>query len=100
MSEVRGGSQEELPRIQGQQRPGEATLRPRSRAARRRCPVSEVTGCREKPPRPKAGGVTLRSHPEPEARGGSWEKPPMPEARAGGREEHPKERWLHRCRRA
>ena len=100
LSEVRGGSQEELPRIQGQQRPGEATLRPRSRAARRRCPVAEVTGCREKPPRPKAGGVTLRSHPEPEARGGSWEEPPMPEARAGSREEQPKQWWLRRHRRA
>ena len=62
--------------------------------------MSEVTGCQEKPPRPEAGGVTLRSHPEPEARGGSWEKPPTPEARAGGREEHPEERWLRRCRRA
>ena len=44
--------------------------------------------------------MTLRSHPEPEARGGSWEEPPTPKARAEGREEHPKERWLHRCRRA
>ena len=99
-SEVRGGGREELPLVPGQWRPGGDNLRPRSGAAERRYPASEVRGGREKPPRPKAGGVTLRSHHEPEARGGSWEKPPTPEARAGGREEHPEERWLHRCRRA
>ena len=67
MSEVRGGSREELSRVQGQGQLGEATSHPRP------------------------GVVTLRSHPEPKARGGSWEEPLMPEARAGGREEHPEE---------
>ena len=76
MSEVRGGSREELSRVQGQGQPGEATSHPRP------------------------GVVTLRSHPEPKARGGSWEEPPTPEARAGVLEEHLEERWLHRCRRA
>ena len=52
MSEVSSSSREELPRVRGQGRPGEATSRPRP------------------------GVVTLGSHPEPEARGGSWEEPP------------------------
>ena len=50
-SEFSGG-REELPRVQGQWRPGEATSHPRP------------------------GSVTLRSHPEPEARAGSWEEQP------------------------
>ena len=58
MSEVRGGSREELSRVQGQGQLGEATSHPRP------------------------GVVTLRSHPEPKARGGSWEEPSLPEARA------------------
>ena len=50
-SEFSGG-REELPRVQGQWRPGEATSHPRP------------------------GSVTLRSHPEPEARAGSREEQP------------------------
>ena len=75
-SKLRSGGRDELPLVQGQWQPGEATscLRP--------------------------GAVTLRSHPEPEARGGSWEEPPMPDARAGGWEEQPDEPWLCRPRRA
>ena len=71
-----------------QERLGGVTPRPRSVAAARRHPTSEVRG------------MTLRSHPEPEARGGSWEEPPTPEAWACGREEQPEEQWLRRCRRA
>ena len=75
-SEV-SGSREETPRVRGSGQPGEATSRPRPRAA---------AGRRHLCPRP--GAVTLRSHPKLKARGGSWE-------------EHPKEeRWLRRCRRA
>ena len=54
MSEVSSSSREELPRVRGQGRPGEATSHPRP------------------------GAVTLRSHPEPEARGCSWEEPVHP----------------------
>ena len=74
MSEVRGGW-EELPRVRGQRRwPRGATLHPRSVAARRRHPASEVRAAAE------------RSYPGSEVR--------------GGREEHPEERWLHRHRKA
>ena len=52
MSEVSSSSREELPRVRGQGRPGEATSRPRP------------------------GAVTLRSHPEPEARAGGCEEHP------------------------
>ena len=67
MSEVRGGW-EELPRIRGQWRwPRGATLHPRSVAARRRYPVSEVKGGDpEEPPRARGQGRQLgRSHPRP-----------------------------------
>ena len=60
------GGQVETPHVRGQERPGEATSRPR------------------------LGAVTLRSHPEPQTRGSSWEEPPTPEARAGGQEEQPR----------
>ena len=69
------------------QQPGGATPRPRSVAAGRRHPASELR---------EAG----RRHLTLEARGGSWEEPPTPEARAGGWEEQPEERWLRRHRRA
>ena len=74
-SEVSGG-REELPHVQRQGQPREATWRLRP------------------------GAVTLRSHPEPKARAGSWEEPPTPEARSGGREEQPEEWWLRGRRRA
>ena len=75
-SEVRGGGQEELPRVRGQWRLGGDT------------------------PLPRPGVVTLRSHPKPKARGGSWEEQPTPKARAGSWEEQPEELWLSRRRRA
>ena len=50
VSEARGGDREELPYIRGQERPGEATSRPRP------------------------GAVALRSHPLPKARDGGWEE--------------------------
>ena len=114
VSEVRGGSQEELPSVRGQWQPGGATLLPRSgEAAKRSYPASEVRGSQEETPQvqgqgqpgeatwhQRPGAVTLRSHPEPEARGSSWVEPPTPEARARGQEEHPEERWLRRPRRA
>ena len=68
MSEVRGGSREELSRVQGQGQPGEATSHPRP------------------------GVVTLRSHPEPKARGGSWEEPPRARGQRGDPEEPPRAR--------
>ena len=76
MSEVSSSSREELPRVRGQGRPGEATSGPRP------------------------GPVTLRSHPEPKARDSSWKEAPTPEARACSREEQPEEQWLRRHRRA
>ena len=76
MSEVSSSSREELPRVRGQGRPGEATSRLRP------------------------GAVNLRSHPESEARDGSWKGPPTPEARAHSQEEQPEEQWLHRRKRA
>ena len=117
---------EELPHVRGQrQRPrvpgcdGAGTAErsypaPRSGAAGRRQPTSEVRALAERSyhasevrgggreerlcvggegplgeatSRPRPGVVTLRSRPEPEAR-------------AGGQEEHPEERWLRRPRRA
>ena len=63
-SEVRGGGQEETPRVRGQgQQPGGAILCPRSGAAGRN------TLCLR-------SGVTGRSHLTPEAKGGSWEETP------------------------
>ena len=61
MSEVRGGSREELPWFRGQGPwPGGATLHPRSVAARRRYPVSEVKGGDpEEPPRARGQGRQL-----------------------------------------
>ena len=114
VSEVRGGSQEELPSVRGQWQLGGATLLPRSgEAAKRSYPASEVRGSQEETPQvqgqgqpgeatwhQRPGAVTLRSHPEPEARGSSWVEPPTPKARARGQEEHPEERWLRRPRRA
>ena len=75
-SEVRGSGREEIPRVQGQGRPGEATL------------------CL------RPGVVNLRSHPESEARDSSWKEPPTPEARAHSQEEQPEGQWLRRCKRA
>ena len=50
-------SREELPRFRGQWQPGAATTCLRSgAAARRRQPVSEVRGGREKPPRARGQG--------------------------------------------
>ena len=113
MPEVRGGGLEETPHVRGQGWPRGDTLCPRSGAAERRHPASEVRGGREEIPcvrgqgwpgeatsclRP--GAVTLRSHPEPEASGGSWDEPPTPEARAHSWQEQHEERWLHRHRRA
>ena len=101
MPEIRGGGQEELPRIQGQwrqketphvrgqwQRPGGAIPGPRSGAAWR----SHLA--------PEARGGDPEEPPQPEASVDSWEDPPMPEARASCREEQPEERWLRRHRRA
>ena len=63
--EVRGGGQEETPRVQGQgRRPRGATPRPRSVAAGRRHPASEVSA---------AAG---RNYPVSEARGSDPEEPP------------------------
>ena len=46
MSKNRGGSREELPRVRGQWRPGEATSHPRSRAAAgRRHLAPKARGC-------------------------------------------------------
>ena len=51
-SEVRGGGQEELPRVQGQWQPGGDTPRPRSGAAAKRSyPASEGSSGREELPR-------------------------------------------------
>ena len=99
-----------------QERLGGATPRPRSVAARRRHPASEVRaaagrsypaseasgGPEETPhvrgqgrpgettsqPRPEA--VTVRSHLEPEARGGSWEEQPKPRPRPAARRSNPR----------
>ena len=81
-SEVRGGSREELPRVQGQWRPGGDTPCPRSGWRPRGATL---------PPR---SGAARRSDLAPEASGGDLEEPPMPESRAGGREEQPEEWWL------
>ena len=51
-SEARGGGRKELPHVQGQGWPGEATLCPRP------------------------GAVTLRSHPKPKASAGGQEEQP------------------------
>ena len=58
-SEVRGGSREELPRVQGQ-------------------------GWRLRVPDCDSAGAAERSHPTSEVRGSGQESYPTPEARGGG----------------
>ena len=62
-SRGQGGSQEEIPHVRGQWRPGGDTLCPRSG-----WPGGDTPRLRS--------GAAGRSHLTPEARGSSWEKPP------------------------
>ena len=68
-SEVRGGSQEELPRVRGQgQWPGGPTPHPR--------PWAVAWRSYHTPPRPRPGAAAWRSYPTPEARGHGQEDQP------------------------
>ena len=75
MTKVRGSGLE-CQAATVQERPRGAALHPRSVAAGRRHPTSQVGAARRSHLAPKAGVVTLRSHPEPEARAGSQEEKP------------------------
>ena len=77
-SEVKGGGQKELPLIRGQgRRPRGATLRPRSVAAGRRHPASEVQGQwpRRATLRQRPGVVAERCYPASDVSGGREETP-------------------------
>ena len=100
-SEARGGSQEDLPHVQGQgQKPGGPHAR--RAAAKRSYPTSEVRGSgrecqtattQERPrgatPCLRSRGAAEKRYPASEVRGGDERSYPASGARGGGREEQP-----------